>query len=110
MIRILSLFILLQVFSPLAYAGMIYGELTADIDEKGVAVLKVICGEKEYEIGKVVIGDSYSVEVVEKGACTLQVNYNEKTIGISVTFFDSPEENDLYIKKKEDGTYSLEIK
>jgi len=110
MIRILSLFILLQVFSPLAYAGMIYGELTADIDEKGVAVLKVICGEKEYEIGKVVIGDSYSVEVVEKGACTLQVNYNEQTIGISVTFFDSPEENDLYIKKKEDGTYSLEIK
>lgn len=89
---------------------MIYGELTADIDEKGVAVLTVICGEKEYDIGKVVIGDSYSVEVVEKGACTLQVNYNEQKIEIPVTFFDTPDENDLYIKKKEDGTYALEIK
>jgi hypothetical protein len=48
--------------------------------------------------------------VVEKGACTLQVNYNEQKIEIPVTFFDTPEENDLYIKKKEDGTYALEIK
>jgi len=89
---------------------MIFGDLTANIDEKGVAVLKNTCGQSEYDIGKIIIGDSNAVEVVEEGAGTLQVLYNHKEIEISVTSYESPVDFDLYIKANDDGICTLERK
>ena len=108
----MTLLILLQTGCNIAYAGMISGQLNADdkSGEKGVAEVKIICGKSEYDIGKMIIGDTYFVDVAEQGECTLQLVYKDQKMEIKVTSYDSPVDFNFFIKTNDDGTFTLERK
>ncbi len=103
------LLLIILTFTPLAYAGKIYGSVSEGGKPvaQGVKV-EVTCGANNYAAQTDAYG-SFKLFVPDKGKCLLKVNHQGQTPSFEINSYEGSVQYDL-ILEKQGGQYTLRRK
>ena len=97
--RASMLLLIILTFTPLAFAGKIYGSISEGGKPVGQNVkVEVTCGANNYAAQTDAYG-SFKFFVPDKGKCTLKVNYQGQVPSFEINSYDGSVQYDLILEK-----------
>ena len=97
--RASMLLLIILTFTPLAFAGKIYGSISEGGKPVGQNVkVEVTCGANNYAAQTDAYG-SFKFFVPDKGKCTLKVNYQGQAPSFEINSYDGSVQYDLILEK-----------
>lgn len=103
------LLLIILTFTPLAYAGKIYGSISEAGKPVGQNVkVEVACGTNNYAAQTDAYG-AFKLFVPGKGKCTLKVIYQGQAPSFEINSYEGSVQYDLVLEKQ-GGQYSLRRK
>ncbi len=111
MISRLVLALFLFFLPSLSLAGDIWGKIEVDGVSSSASKLpveiKIKCETKEYSAAEKRIPTSYRINVEETGECHFEITVDSQTLSFTIQSKDNAMRYNFKVKKKVDGSYSL---